>query len=64
VSLSLAERVASKPIEEIHTWIAELEKEMGQKAQEILAQLSLKPWWFVGRPEQFEPRLSGWSNRC
>jgi phage terminase large subunit-like protein len=53
VSLSLAERVALKTPEEIDDWINELE-------MDLLEQLATKPWWFVGRPEQFEP-VGSWT---
>jgi phage terminase large subunit-like protein len=56
VSLSLAERVALKTPEEIAAWISQVELDLGTAA---LEQLAAKPWWFVGRPEQFEP-IGSW----
>lgn len=60
MSLSLAERVASKTPQEIAAWIDEIERDLGEKAAPLLEQLALKPWWFVGRPEQFEP-IGDWT---
>jgi phage terminase large subunit-like protein len=48
MGLSLREHIAQLPIAEQQSWLS-------QQSEDYVASLFFKPWWFIGRPEQFEP---------
>ena len=48
MSLSIREQIANKDRAERNQWIATL-------PPEIIYDLSRKPWWYIGRPEQQQP---------
>lgn len=48
MSLSLADEIANLPELERVAWVDSLTPSQQQE-------LAVRPWWFVGRPEQFEP---------
>ena len=48
MSLSIREQIQRKPKVEQQRWIE-------AQPTELVRELSRKPWWYIGRPEQQEP---------
>jgi phage terminase large subunit-like protein len=48
MGLSLREQISLLPIQEQQNWLS-------QQTSDYIQSLVRKPWWFIGRPEQYEP---------